>query len=284
MFFSNPSHSSRTPRQIHWDTIQGRFCIAGRECYALISNLQTTRIRKEERLFVFRSMVSLSNSHCQRGLAWCRALCVAFLFSCLLSGFVPFGKAGSRPESNSGPSPVASEFAIADFDGDSRPDLATVHGGQGGFGDTRYFIDFQLTTGLRHTIGVTAPTGGLRLTSRDVNGDDFLDVIVTTSWTNQPVAVLLNDGRGNFTQSDPSTFPGAFATSENYLVSKPDAITDATAALLWRYLSGECEECEGAASPQVVAGRPVTSVFAFAALSSSDSFFGRAPPSLAPRR
>ena len=226
-------------------------------------------------------MVSLSNSRRQRDHAWSRALCIAFILSCLISGLVPFGKAGTRPESNSRPSLVSSEFAIADFDGDSRPDLATVHGGQSGFGDTRYFIDFRLTTGLRHTVGFTAPSGGLRLTSRDVNGDDFLDVIVTTYWTNQPVAVLLNDGRGNFTQSDPSAFPGAFAASEGSRISKHNAIQDATVALFSRYLPRECEECEGVPNPQAAAGRLLTSVFHFAVLSSSGSFLGRAPPALA---
>lgn len=223
-------------------------------------------------------MVSWPNWR-HRDLPWSRVLFFAFFLFCLLGGSVPFGRAGARPASNSGPTSVASGFAIADFDGDRRPDLASVHGGQGGFEETRYFIDFQLTTGLRHTIGVTAPAGGLWLMSRDVNGDDFLDVIVTTSWTNQPVAVLLNDGRGNFTESDPSAFPGAFSTSRSSRISKPNAITDATVVLFWRYLPGKFEECDGVRSPQTVGRHPVTSVFHFAALSRGDSFFSRAPPS-----
>jgi hypothetical protein len=227
-------------------------------------------------------MVSLPNTPRQRGLGWSTALCVALPLWCALIGLVPFGKAAALPESSSGSSgPVASEFTISDFDGDNRPDLASVQAGEGGFGDTRYFVDFRLTTGLRQTIGVTAPAGGLQLTSRDVNGDSYPDVIVSTYWTNQPVAVLLNDGRGNFTQSDPSSVLRAFSTSANSRISKPDAIKDATAALFPRHLPGECEECEGTPSPQVVCARSITGVSLFAARSNGDSFFGRAPPSLA---
>ncbi len=223
-------------------------------------------------------MVSLSNSRRQRGLPWSRAIRLGLLLSCLLTVFVPHGNAGNRPENNFSPSPVPSEFAIADFDGDSRPDLASVHVSQSGSREARYLIDFRLTSGLPQTIGVTAPEGGLHLRSSDVNGDSYPDVVVTTFWTNQPVAVLLNDGRGNFSESDPSAFPGAFTTSGSSRISKPDAIKDATAVLFSRYIPGRCEECEGVPSPLTAAGRLVTSDFLFAVLSRSNSFFGRAPP------
>jgi hypothetical protein len=227
-------------------------------------------------------MDRLPNAPRQRGPTWSTAFCVALLLSCSLSGFAPFGKAAAPPESSSGSSgPVALQFTISDFDGDSLPDLASVQTAQSGFDNTRYFVDFRLTTGLRLTIRVTAPAGGLQLTSRDVNGDSYPDVIVTTFLTNQPVAVLLNDGRGNFTQSDPSAFPGAFATAENSRICKPDAVKDAAAAIFSGYLPGECEECERTPSPQVVAGRSVTGVFHFAAPSNGNSFFGRAPPYVA---
>ena len=197
-------------------------------------------------------------------------------------GFVPCGNAGRHdPPSRPGSEHVASQFAIADFDGDSRPDIATVQVGQGSALDTRYWIGFQLSTGSRQTVGIEAPTGGLQLKSRDVNGDSYPDVIVTTLWTDQPVAVLLNDGRGNFTRSEPSAFPRAFAKSESSFTSGADTITDATAALLSRYLPGQCEERKWTASPASVVGRPASGTFHFVAPPISDSSFGRAPPSVA---
>jgi hypothetical protein len=203
---------------------------------------------------------------------------------CLVIGFAPRGNAAidapqRRPISFS---QVVSEFAIADFDGDSKPDFATVQSGQEGSSNTRYWIAFQLSTGSRQTLDITAPTGGLRITSRDVNGDDFLDVIVTASWTNRPVAVLLNDGRGNFTPSDPSVFPGAFETSENSWTLRTDQIADASAALSLRYFSGDYEVGGTAFSPPHETRLPVTSTSQFAAPSSSIFFLGRAPPSFSP--
>ena len=49
---------------------------------------------------------------------------------------------------------------------------------------------------------------------RDVNGDNALDLVVTTAWLNRPVAVLVNDGHGNFAVSDPGSFPAALGGSE----------------------------------------------------------------------
>jgi hypothetical protein len=94
-----------------------------------------------------------------------------------------------------------------------------------------------------------APTGGLQLTSRDVNGDHFVDVVVTTAWTNQPIAVLLNDGRGNFSPSNPAAFPGAFSASRNFLASTTDEISDATPALLSRQLLGQYKQRHGIPTP-----------------------------------
>jgi len=38
-------------------------------------------------------------------------------------------------------------------------------------------------------------------------GDDFLDLVVKSVWQEQPVAVLLNDGHGNFIAVQPAAFP-----------------------------------------------------------------------------
>ena len=110
--------------------------------------------------------------------------------------------------------PVASPFAIADFDGDNKPDFATVQDGQASASIKRYWIGLRLSTGPHQFLGITAPVGGLQLVLRDVNGDNALDVIVTTAWLDRPVAILVNDGRGNFAVSDPANFPAALRGSE----------------------------------------------------------------------
>lgn len=101
-------------------------------------------------------------------------------------------------------------FAIADFDGDQRPDLARVQVGQSNSYETQYWIQLQLTRAGRQLIGIVAPLGGLRVSASDVNGDHAIDLVLTTAWLGRPVAILLNDGHGRFTFEKPSAFPGAF--------------------------------------------------------------------------
>jgi hypothetical protein len=216
----------------------------------------------------------------QLSVSWSRAVRLAFALFCFV------GSAGSGHATSTGPhswpptsTQVTSQFAIADFDGDSRPDLATVHAGVSNSWDTHYWIAFQLSGGSRQTLGITAPTGGLQITSRDVNGDSFLDVVVTTAWTNRPVAILLNDGQGNFSASSPSAFPEAFSTSERSQVSTTDEVKDATAVLLSRHPTGSCPEDSRFSSPRNVTGRLVLRSSCKLPYCPVVSFLGRAPPS-----
>src|SRR5579859_5731795 len=78
-----------------------------------------------------------------------------------------------------------SQFAIVDFDGDRRPDLATVAMARFNSLHSRYWITFQLSNGGPQTVGVTAPAGGLVLFARDVNGDRALDVVLVTAWRHE---------------------------------------------------------------------------------------------------
>ncbi len=107
----------------------------------------------------------------------------------------------------SSPAQNSARFAIADFDGDNLPDMASVQIDQSGTYQSRYRIRFSLSTGLQQTVSVMGPVGGLLIASQDVNGDDFLDLVVKSAWQEQPVAVLLNDGHGNFIAVQPAAFP-----------------------------------------------------------------------------
>ncbi len=221
----------------------------------------------------------MKTSH-QLSLSRSRAVSLAFALLCFV------GSAGSTRAASTGPqswpysSPqVSSQFAIADFDGDNRPDLATVQAGQSGPLDTQYWVAIQLSRGPRQTLGITAPTGGLQITSRDVNGDDFLDIIVTTAWTRRPVAVLLNDGQGDFGALGSSAFPAAFTTSEKSCASTTDEMRDATAVLLSRYPMGICSEGRGFSPPRNVTGLLVLWASHISPFSPVVSFLGRAPPS-----
>jgi hypothetical protein len=104
--------------------------------------------------------------------------------------------------------------AFADFDGDHRLDLASIQDGHSTSETSTYWIHFQFSTGGRQSIQLVAPPGGLQIEARDVNGDHAVDLIFTTAWFRQPVAILLNDGHGSFSRAEPATFPGAFSESK----------------------------------------------------------------------
>lgn len=142
--------------------------------------------------------------------------CITMLcrFACLLLvvGVMTSGARSAQQQ----PSPVSSagwglKFAIADLDGDRRPDLAYVETGRSDVSLTDYWIRLQVTAGQGQRILVVAPTGGLQIVARDVNGDHALDLVLTSAWFKQPVAILLNDGHGIFSQADPTAFPAAFS-------------------------------------------------------------------------
>src|SRR5712692_8148291 len=111
--------------------------------------------------------------------------------------------------------PIASlgagpSFAIADFDGDKRLDLANVQGAQLGSASTTYSMQFHLTASGRQVIQLIAPPGGLAIEVRDVNGDNAVDLVITTAWLRQPIAIFLNQGHGSFSRAEPAQFPGTF--------------------------------------------------------------------------
>lgn len=177
------------------------------------------------------------------------------------------------------PASEAVPFAIADFDGDSQPDIATVQAGQANSFNTRYWIGFKLSTGSRATVGITAPTGGLRITSRDMNGDNFLDVVVTTAWSNRPVTILLNDGHGNFTPADPARFLPLLQSSEIVWSGAGNEIRDA-ALLLLRQPPYQSKKRAALDGPVCVTGSIPFPCCCDYFLFGSPSSFGRAPPSI----
>ena len=140
---------------------------------------------------------------------------LAWLFCALLSlGFAvaaaPQALAQSHPVLSVSPD---APFAFSDFDGDLRPDLAVVEAGRSDPSLTDYWVQFHLTAVGSHSIRVVAPTGGLQIAARDVNGDHAPDLVLTTSWRKLPVAILLNDGHGSFSLIDPAAYPEAFRGS-----------------------------------------------------------------------
>jgi hypothetical protein len=136
------------------------------------------------------------------------------LFAFLALGFIAGAPVHASDVSPSAHSISTLPITIADFDGDHRPDVASVQGHQNRTASTEdYWIGLRLSATGKKYIRFTAPKGGLLVEARDVNGDNAVDLVLATAWLDRPVAVLLNDGHGNFSRSDASVFPAAFHKS-----------------------------------------------------------------------
>lgn len=159
--------------------------------------------------------------------------CVAGLLGILAFSSPCICASASHPKEYSARAPrLTAFFAVADFDGDQRPDFAEVVAGQSDSKNALYWIAFHLSGGSRRSLRISGPSGGLEISPVDVNADGFLDVVVTAHWTRRPVAVFLNDGRGNFRLSSPASFPQLFNLSNLELGARASQTDDFSSSFL----------------------------------------------------
>jgi hypothetical protein len=209
-------------------------------------------------------------------LAWLRAfLCLALS---LFHGGKTLAAAALGAPALSGT--LDAQFAFADFDGDQKPDLAVLHVERFNSLKTRYSLIFALSAGNRQTMEIVGPSGGLQIFSRDVNGDNTPDLIVEAVRRNQPVAVFLNDGFGNFTLADPARYPMDLQQSDSGL--RPTAVPgEHGAALLGsKTIPGESSESSALHPLRRTSGNAFFRNFRADNRTHFSSFSGRAPPAL----
>ena len=121
-----------------------------------------------------------------------------------------FGCSVSRdPSTSEFPVPTGAvplSLAMADFTGDTHPDLARLELDRLDSSQAHYFIEIQLTEGGRQSLELTAPARTVFLTPMDVTGDGTLDLVVRTEGSEIPVAVFLNNGCGHFSVNQATRF------------------------------------------------------------------------------
>jgi hypothetical protein len=97
--------------------------------------------------------------------------------------------AGDGVTANLLTSPPAAPSVMADFDGDHRPDLATL-----GKLDQ---VQVQLGTAQFPVFSLLIPPSANRLSARDLDGDNDRDLVLESPF-HVPLEVWINDGAGNF--------------------------------------------------------------------------------------
>jgi hypothetical protein len=188
-------------------------------------------------------------------------------------GSIP-AQAGNLSLPVSGP---RSPFAIDDFDGDHRPDLASVQQVSNNSSGTIYRVQLHLSAVGQQFIHLVGPSGGLRIASRDVNGDDIPDLIVSSAWREETLAVLVNDGRGAFSLADPNSFPASSSGSGKTLNAALPPQTD-TVATPAKLPVGDFSGSKYLLHPSPATGSIPRANFATLCSLLLESLLGRAPP------
>jgi len=139
-------------------------------------------------------------------------------------------------------------FAVADFDGDWKPDLALVEMTSLDSRQANYAIHLQFSTAGAVSFDVSGPNGGIVVAARDVNGDDLPDLIVSSVYDQRVVAVLLNHGHGLFSRAEPTAYAGFVAEPHLWLPGREPSVGDRLTVAPSRY-SFDGEQVGGMATP-----------------------------------
>jgi len=171
-------------------------------------------------------------------------------------------------------------FAIADFDGDWKPDVAVVEAASLRCAQANYAIRLQLSAGAELSFLISAPSGGVRVAARDVNGDNLPDVVVSSVSDERVVAVLLNQGHGQFSRAEPAAYLTMPADPDFFLRGTDESLCDKFTVVSLR-CSFDGERVGSAAGPVALSADsvvlPETSAGSRAELHAR---MGRSPPGM----
>jgi hypothetical protein len=112
--------------------------------------------------------------------------------------------------------------ALADLDGDQRPDLAWAQP-QGVFnGAYRYRVDVHLSAEVNTTFDVDSrAAGGLHIRAQDVDGDRDLDLVITSEFGREPIGIWINNGHGAFTKGKSEAYVGSIWQETDHSFQTP---------------------------------------------------------------
>jgi hypothetical protein len=97
---------------------------------------------------------------------------------------------------------------VGDFDGDNRADIVYAEPQGRVNGTYRYHVEVRLSTQSGANFDIdSGAAGGLHISTRDVDGDHDLDLVITSAFGGQQIGVWINDGHGQFTQGTAESYP-----------------------------------------------------------------------------
>lgn len=122
-------------------------------------------------------------------------------------------------------------WILTDFDGDRRADLAAAGPGLRDGGGYIHQVNIDLTGFQASSFIVRGSSPSIRLSFRDVDGDDDRDLIVFEPWSPLPVGVWLNDGTGHFTEGRVADYLATLGTGDSRSFTSQRPVDEPLASL-----------------------------------------------------
>jgi hypothetical protein len=154
--------------------------------------------------------------------AVCALTVASSAFVCEAAALAPGGPASVPVQSGFA---LHSSVGVGDFDGDNRVDIAYARPQGRVNGAYRYQVEVHLSAELGTTFSVdSGAAGGLHISTRDVDGDHDLDLVITSAFGGLRVGVWINDGHGQFTQGVAESYPLSIWQEPDRLWETPERL------------------------------------------------------------
>ena len=110
-------------------------------------------------------------------------------------------------------------LAVADFDGDNKPDGAVLVGFGARYQSSFRTIELHFTGRGNIDLVFESNESALAISALDVNGDGVTDIVVEQPFTHKRLQVWLNDGHGGFRKVRSEDFPSTDVGNQERLQS-----------------------------------------------------------------
>jgi len=168
-------------------------------------------------------------------------------------------------------------WVLTDLDGDRAVDLASSDTGRRDARGYVHNVNIHLTGFKETSFVVRGSTPSIRLSFRDVDGDQDRDLIVLEPWSSRPVGLWLNDGDGHFLEADVTAFASRIGKPDSRSFESRRVTNEIPANVHDQRSSSEYSPGFAAVLEHFSSDAPLNS-FRFISAISPDGFGPRGPP------